>query len=96
MNGGYIILGLGIILFIYWCWWVLKVKKDPGPKRIEYLESIRKTLDNPLRPYKLYFKTKSGKKIYNSWHFEPGNENDDIIIVIKDKIDNYGKEEIND
>ena len=78
-----IILGFGIILIINWCWWVLKIKKDPGPKRIEYLESIRKILDNPLRPYKLCFKTKSGK-IYSSWYFEKGDENDDIIIVLKD------------
>lgn len=84
MNGKYVILGFGIILIINWCWWVLKVKKDPGPKRIEYLESIRKILDNPLRPYKLYFKTKSGKKIYSSWYFEKSDENDDIIIVLKD------------
>jgi hypothetical protein len=87
LTGQIVILCFGFILCASFVLCSIRDKSGSSsqPSRVEYKECIRKCLDNPMRPYKLFFKTKSGKKIYNSWYFEPGNDNDDIVIVVEEK-----------
>lgn len=86
LTGQIVILCFGFILCAAFVFYSIRDKSGSSqPSRVEYKECIRKCLDNPMRPYKLFFKTKSGKKIYNSWYFELGNDDDDIVIVVEEK-----------